>query len=574
MTAHSLVDPDRYIGTVTLVTASAVQANMPFATANPGRRAMSRGGVGDFVFIDCERVKLLGRVTEVRLPDVERLTVEPALGKAAETHPIGQIQLLASVDHGGSKLLRGLKAHPRIGDAVYLADPESFGGLITNALAFGENLTVDLGTLDAGSGVRLRLQPEKVFGRHCGIFGATGGGKSWTLASMVDQIKVTGGKAVVFDPTGEFAGLPSISKHYAFDAAEAGTTQVRFPYRKMTEDDLFAIFRPSGQSQGPKLREAVRSLKLVSALGGMSQTVTIYQSRLLTKRGKLRAAFYNEVQVQRQALHNPHCDFAIEDLADQLVAECIYSSDREHPANFGGPDQQALGYCESLQARIGTLVHSAELACLFGAVGPSLAEVLDEFVASEDDDIIRISFKNVRFEHNTREILMNIIGRYLLFRARADAFREKPLIVVLDEAHQFLGRTIGDDYASVRLDAFGLIAKEGRKYGLTCVLATQRPRDIPADVLSQLGTFIVHRLTNDDDRHAVERACGDLDRNAALFIPTLGPGEAIIIGPDLPAPVPIMIHRPLTPPNSKGPDYGTYWVARNAAKKKPGSLLE
>jgi hypothetical protein len=51
---------------------------------------------------------------------------------------------------------------------------------------------------------------------------------------------------VLFDPTGEFAGVPSVTKHYAFDTEEPNTTQVHFPYRKMTEDDLFALFRPSG----------------------------------------------------------------------------------------------------------------------------------------------------------------------------------------------------------------------------------------------------------------------------------------------------------------------------------------
>lgn len=85
--------------------------------------------------------------------------------------------------------------------------------------------------------------------------------------------------------------------------------------------------------------------------------------------------------------------------------------------------------------------------------------VLDRFMTSDDDDIIRISFKNVRFEHNTREILMNVIGRFLLNRARADAFRDGPMITVLDEAHQFLGRVVADEYANVRLDAFGLSAK-------------------------------------------------------------------------------------------------------------------
>jgi DNA helicase HerA-like ATPase len=136
---------------------------------------------------------------------------------------------------------------------------------------------------------------------------------------------------------------------------------------------------------------------------------------------------------------------------------------------------------------------------------------------------------------------------------------------LLSTNSEFSPSVAGHAYASIKLEAFGLIAKEGRKYGLTCVLATQRPRDIPADVLSQLGTLIVHRLTNDDDRHAVERACGDLDRNAALFIPTLAPGEAIVIGPDLPAPVPINITPPLVPPNSRGPDYQDYWTKRKAA---------
>jgi DNA helicase HerA-like ATPase len=147
----------------------------------------------------------------------------------------------------------------------------------------------------------------------------------------------------------------------------------------------------------------------------------------------------------------------------------------------------------------------------------------------------------MRFKHFTRETLMNVIGRFMLSKARDGCFKDRPLIVVLDEAHQFLGRTIGDEYSSARLESFGLIAKEGRKYGPTCVLATQRPRDIPADVLSQLGTLIAHRLTNDQDREVVEKTCGYLDRSAAAFIPTLAPGEAIVIGPDIPAPVPLAI---------------------------------
>lgn len=92
--------------------------------------------------------------------------------------------------------------------------------------------------------------------------------------------------------------------------------------------------------------------------------------------------------------------------------------------------------------------------------------------------------------------------------ARDGAFNKKPMVVALDEAHQFLSKTVGDDVNKVQLDAFGLIAKEGRKYGLTSLLATQRPRDIPEDVLSQVGMFVVHRLINERDQAVVVNASG------------------------------------------------------------------
>ena len=142
---------------------------MPYATAQAERRALARGVVGEFVFVDCELIKLLGRIIEVGIPDAERLTVEPALGRTTETHPVGRILIFASVDLRQSKLIRGLRVHPRVGDSVYLADPTMLGDLIANALGTADKLTLELGTLDAGNGAMLHIQPEKLFGRHCGI---------------------------------------------------------------------------------------------------------------------------------------------------------------------------------------------------------------------------------------------------------------------------------------------------------------------------------------------------------------------------------------------------------------------
>lgn len=562
MTFRSPIDPERYVGTVTLVSASQIHANLPHATAQPERRGLARGAVGDFVFIDCERVKLLGRIVEVKLPDAERLSVEPRLGASISPHPVGRVQLLASVPQGANRLARGVKFYPRIGDAVYLAEPTLLSELIRNAVARNDELTLAVGRIDAADGLEVRLPPEKIFGRHCGVFGATGGGKSWTVATLIHQLKKARGKAIIFDPTGEFTHLKDISTVFAFERTPYTSIHVHFPYRQITEDDLFSLFRPSGQSQGPKLRDAIKSLKLVQALDGTQLPGLSCNGRIVEKAQRSRNVFYSALQHHAESVHSAHCDFEIEHLAEQLKFECVFHSSNTNAGNFGGPSDATLGHCETLISRIGTLTGSKELECLFKRNGASLVEQLKEFFRDDSRDVALISFKEVRLEHNTREVLLNIIGRYLLGLARDGEFKDRPLVVFLDEAHQFLGRTIGDEYASLRLDSFGLIAKEGRKYGLTCVLATQRPRDIPQDVLSQLGTLFVHRLTNDQDRETVERACGDLDKAAAQFIPMLAPGEAVLIGPDLPAPLPLNIIAPLSPPDSKGPQFQTYWASR------------
>lgn len=98
-----------------------------------------------------------------------------------------------------------------------------------------------------------------------------------------------------------------------------------------------------------------------------------------------------------------------------------------------------------------------------------------------------------------------------------------------------------------------MIAKECRKYGLFLCLSTQIPRDIPTGTLSQMGTFIVHRLINEQDKKAIENACSSANRNALSFLPILGEGEALIIGVDFPMPLTLKINQPNNPPKSNTP---------------------
>jgi len=245
----------------------------------------------------------------------------------------------------------------------------------------------------------------------------------------------------------------------------------------------------------------------------------------------------------------------------QIAQECVNPTPygQDGAETWGTENKNDLSYCASLIMRVQQRIAAPELACVFTDTSASLIAKIDEFLKDPAASVLRVSMKNLSFQFNARELIANAIGRNILNEARNDKFKTMPLICLLDEAHQFLEKKIGDEASSISLDAFGLIAKEGRKYGLTCVFATQRPRDITEDVLSQLGTLIVHRLTNDKDRSVVERACGDIDKSAAAFLPMLGQGEALIVGTDFPIPVPLKIATPSKGPNSLGPQYQKYW---------------
>ena len=225
-----------------------------------------------------------------------------------------------------------------------------------------------------------------------------------------------------------------------------------------------------------------------------------------------------------------------------------------------GGDSGEVSYCLSLMSRISGILTSASFDCVFKSKDPSLTDEISSFAAN-DDRLLRICLSGVAFEFKAREIIANVIGRHLLNMARSGAFKSRPLVVIVDEAHNFLGRQIGSDDAVAKLDAFELIAKEGRKYGLNICLSTQRPREITEGVLSQMGTLVVHRLTNDRDREVVERACGEIDRSASSFLPNLKPGEAAIIGADFPIPLTIQMFPPNIKPLSEGPDYQRHWAS-------------
>ncbi|MCO6430561.1 MAG: ATP-binding protein [Deltaproteobacteria bacterium] len=415
-------------------------------------------------------------------------------------------------------------------------------------------LRINLGQNEAGNHAVSAL-PEHLLGRHCAVVGATGGGKSWTLGRIIEEISQFRSKVVLFDAAGEFGALDNGVTHLSVGVASSENEKaVSVPYYHLRESDLFAIFKPSGPSQGPKFRAAIHSLKLALLAPILSADGTILKAhRSKVEFERERARFISQIE-------SPYNEFDIRHLPQQIQNECIDPQrSPTEPMVWGSPNGLDLSYCVPLVNRIQDMVHSPNLEAIFKPRRlPSIFDEVPAFLDDPDSKVLRISLKHLPFEHNTREILGNSIARHLLELARASRFLKQPLLIVLDEAHQFLSKALRDN-ENFPLDAFGLIAKEGRKYALNILLSTQRPRDIPDDVLSQMGVFLIHRMTNDYDLSVVERASGVISREVMLKVPTLLPGHAVMVGVSIDEPIVLKVNPPKNRPDSRGPDFQNCW---------------
>ncbi len=549
--------PELFMGMVNTVTANTVQVNFTEAGAPSGSYysggRYGKGEVGEFVIIEGQINLVLGRVVEVKTADDKY--------NKQNTDAFGRIQLLGSVSMETLKVTPGIEAYPRLGDRVY-ATPHKLVALIPSLMDDDQNknITLDIGSVDVALESRVAIKPEKLFGRHLAILGSTGGGKSWTTARIIEECLRFDSKLILFDATGEYRGIKSYKiKHLHLNEPIYKANQSEkcsLPPTSFQESDFIALFEPAGKVQGPKFKEAIKSLRLAKLCP--VEFPDGYVKKVNQSKTAYKQATSDSNNLAR--MDNPSTHFNVNLLVRQIEQECVWPDGYNDSSKWGKEDGN-FSHCLSLVARINGILTSSALSCVFNDKSSSLIEKIEDFI-EDDANLLRLDLSGISFEYKAREIIANVIGRYFLNQARKNFFVKKPLLIFLDEAHNFIGKHIGGEDSVAKLDSFELIAKEGRKFGLNICLATQRPRDITEGVLSQVGTMIVHRLTNDRDREIIERACGEIDKAASSFLPNLKPGEAAIIGNDFPIPLTIQINEPTFPPESSGPNFQKSWSNR------------
>ncbi|WP_431730227.1 ATP-binding protein [Treponema denticola] len=439
------------------------------------------GNVGKFIVIEGEEYGFLARITELNLPDSERKEInEKAIyDDTTLFHPSGKAELLLTFNlFEPNKTQKTVSNYPHIGAKVYACSDEQISKYIKEFGKKENNIDAvyaPIGKLTANDAL-CNVSLDSLFGRHCAVIGTTGGGKSWTVAKLIEGItEYTNNKVILIDATGEYKNLTNNSYILGVDSY--------FPYQELSIPDLFYLLRPTGQSQRPILLEAIRSLKIKHLQGENSTYV---------KTNTLKSIYKAAYETYIKDIENNLCNFDINLLVQQIKEECVYqgANYNKDQTKWGDYDAKTYDYQTSLIARITDLLNTDIFKKLLGFNNipgniSSIINIIDDFLSSSTGGILRISFEDIPSSFSAKEIVSNALATYLLQKARSKDFVKNPVVLFLDEAHQFLNKGVKDEFFEIHsLDAFDLIAKEARKYGLFLCLSTQMPRDIPVGTLS------------------------------------------------------------------------------------------
>lgn len=329
--------PEYFLGYVNQVLPQFVKIHFPSSVLLNGfthfGKEFNGGLVGSFVVIEGDKNGFLGRITELSLPENERLALNEKAFQTNDFHPTGKIEILISFDlYDPFNVKKGLTSYPNIGAKVFVSSGELVQEYMSRfGLKVGdETKPVQLGSLVSSPETKVNVNLQSIFGRHCAVVGTTGGGKSFTVSKLIESLISSGNKAILIDATGEYNG-----NYGKMDSIDIGDGKHCFHYSQLTIDDLFYLFRPSSKVQVPKLMEAIRSLKIVALNSGKSlekkispteSVITLIENGLIKKSASDKRP-YNEFYFRNiSKIEDGYSIFDIEKLTYQISEEAVWDT--------------------------------------------------------------------------------------------------------------------------------------------------------------------------------------------------------------------------------------------------------
>jgi hypothetical protein len=474
-----------------------------------------------------------------------------------EVMPVGTFH--PGLGRAGSFRL-GATRHPPIDTSCHLVDGEQlkrFMSLLGDDVGPDERLV--LGNYVAERDTPAVADANRLLQRHVAILGNTGSGKSWTIAALLHRAgRLRHANVIVLDMHGEYApltdpsdGSPPLARRLRIagpaDLLYAGEDILHVPYWLLEREELLSLVLnesdPHAADQRLCLNDRVQTLKR-SALVEMGAHDAV-----------ATATVDSPVPYSLQHL----MDWLQRDEVDQIVRQ---PSGRVDPGPYHG---KLGGLISRLEARIadpryGFIFHPPEHT----SSGDWLVETAGRLLAAGPGET---GIKVIDLSEVPAAVLPMVAGvlARLVYNVQfwMEPATRTPVCLVCDEAHLYLpAHSDVTPVQRVALEAFEMIAKEGRKYGVCLAVVSQRPSDVSRTILSQCNNFVVMRLTNDEDQEVVAHLLPAGLAGIRGVLPMLDVGEAVIVGDALLLPLRIRLDPPAVAPASATLPYWSMWSTK------------
>ncbi|MDO0823320.1 ATP-binding protein [Desulfosporosinus nitroreducens] len=390
--------------------------------------------------------------------------------------------------------------------------------------------------------IKTPVNGNKFFNKHFAIVGSTGSGKSHTVAKILQNAVsakkgqyngLNNSHVVLFDIHGEYKKAFPKANHI-------DSQNIKIPYWLFDSDELGDLFIESNEdnshNQVSQFRYAVTENKKKEN-PSLPQDKIYFDSPLKFKIDEVITYIknMNNEFINKKDNRNPTTKSgeAIKKRIPKYF-ENILEFEKISSDYVNGPYS---GDFERFILRLETIRNNPRLKFLFdSAESLRLEDILRQFFgyAEPNSNITVIDLSGIPFEvlSITVSLISRILfefGYYYKKLLNEDIDCETPLLLVYEEAHKYVPRSDLVKYRASKT-AIERIAKEGRKYGVTLGIVSQRPSEISETIFSQCNNFIAMRLTNPDDQNYVKRLLPDSLGNLTDTLPSLKTGEALIIG--------------------------------------------
>jgi uncharacterized protein len=472
-------------------------------------RVVSIAGAQVIVLLDGDSVGAmqLGYLVTMRSPHaiiygvIEGLSKPmPAQVSAAEELMLGEIGLLGEVpdatENGAGQFRRGVSNMPSLDTVVYLAGHEA----TEIVYAFPGRPTVTVGTVAQNPKVPARIGVNDFLSKHFAMLGTTGTGKSCAMTLILNRIleQSPNGHVLLLDPHGEYG------RAFADRAENLTAKNIKLPFWLCTFEELVEIVFGDDKENSADEVMHLRDLVLATKLAAAGQPVG--------------AAWVT---------------------ADTPLPCSMADLNRLLEAARGRLDNRVnLPALMRLKARIASLQMDKRYAFMFDTglvVHDKLPAILGQLfrVPTNGKPLAIVDLSSL--PSDVLNCVVAVICR-LAFDFAVFAGQEHPLLLVCEEAHRYAPQDARLGFRPAK-QALARIAKEGRKYGISLGLISQRPSELSSTILSQCNTVFAFRMLNERDQEIIQANLAESSPLLFSALPFLGNSEAIVIGEGVPVPM-------------------------------------